>query len=138
MRDSTTISETQPSVSTSRLLLPPSVTDLGSQRELPTTTAALPPQLNQVQGGFGDGVLPDQDHLSSSSAGTVPNGQALDDPALLQRALMRPPPRLTRRSYTKVKKKTIEFHCNTRDSISQTDKWRFPTTVALYISRIFM
>jgi len=95
MRDSTTISET-PSVSTSRLLLPPSVTDLGNQRGMNLPTL---PQLSQVQGGsFGD-VLPDQDHSSCSAV--IQNG-GLDDPAL-QRALMRPPPRLTRRSYTKVK-----------------------------------
>jgi hypothetical protein len=97
MRDSSAISETQPSVSTARLLLPPSVPDLGNQRGLNLPTL---PQLGQVQGvGFGD-VLPDQDHSSSSAVTNV----GLDDPALLQRALMRPPPRLTRRSYTKVYK----------------------------------
>jgi len=98
MRDASTISETQPSVSTARLLLPPPVTDLGNQKALNLPT--LPPQLSQqAQGvGFGD-VIPDQDHSSSSA---VTNG-GLDDPALLQRALMRPPPRHTRRSYTKVK-----------------------------------
>ena len=65
VRDTTTISETQPSVSTSRLqrhvdpgaFVPMNVTDLGSQRGL--TSTALP-QLSQVQSGYRD-VLPEQD-----------------------------------------------------------------------------
>lgn len=95
MRDSATVSETQPSVSTSRLLLPPS----GGINNVPS----LPQQqVSQVQNGFGEPQIPDQDHSSSSAV--VANGAALDNPALLQSALMRPPPRLTRRSYTKVYK----------------------------------